>query len=369
MKKKNTSIQTENSATDAAVINTAPREKSSATVRIVKIIIAVVLLVAILYFGFTFEVREGNCVVVLRFGAPRAEITEAGLYFKLPWPFETVVQYENRLQYFEMSYLETLTKDSRNIIFQSYVVWKVEDPLLFHNSVGANGTVANYIDTQVRNATNSVMGMYNLTELVSLDTETIKTDEIQAKIYDAVKENCEKNYGISVVDVSILRLSLPDTPLQSVFEQMRQDRQTDIDTIIAAAKTEANKITSESEADAAEIIAGGINEAAAIKAQTEKEVASIYAQAQAANLELYTFLKELDTLMNSVDCGTVLIVGTDSYPFNILKDYSDMLEGEGDETIIKDLSYILTQLPENDRQALVDGIYSLISEATKGNAQ
>ena len=46
------------------------------------------------------------------------------------------------------------------------------------------------------------------------------------------------NYGISIIDVSILRLSLPDINLQSVFDQMRQDRQTDIDTILAKAEKE-----------------------------------------------------------------------------------------------------------------------------------
>ena len=350
-------------------ISGEPREKSSLGGRVLKVVVALVLVVAIAYFGFTFEVREGSCAVVLRFGAPRAEITESGLYFRLPWPFENVVQYENRMQYLESNAQETVTKDKRNIILSSYIVWQVEEPLLFHNSVGAYGSTETYIDQQVRSATQSVMGTYNLTELVSLDTETIKTAEIQQKIFEKVKENCEKNYGVSIIDVSILRLSLPDINLQSVFDQMRQDRQTDIDTILANADKEANQIRSEAEVKAEEIIAQGTNEAAQIKADTEKAVAQIYAQAQAANLELFTFLKTLDTLAASINSNTVAIFSTDDYPFNALKDYADMLETEGDETIVKDLSYILTQLNEADRNALIDAIGKLLEEAQKGNAQ
>ena len=66
-----------------------------------KILLALLLVVIVVYFGFTCEVREGNSAVILRFGAPRATITDAGLYFKRPWPFETVVTYDSRLQYLE----------------------------------------------------------------------------------------------------------------------------------------------------------------------------------------------------------------------------------------------------------------------------
>ncbi len=350
-------------------ISHEPREKSSFGMRFLKVFVALLLVTAIAYFGFTFEVREGNCAVVLRFGAPRAEITESGLYFRLPWPFENVVQYENRMQYLESNAQETVTKDKRNIILSSYVIWQVEDPLLFHNSVGAYGSTEIYIDQQIRSATQSTMGAYELTELVSLDTEKIKTEEIQQKIFEKVKENCEKNYGISIVDVSILRLSLPDINLQSVFDQMRQDRQTDIDTILANAEKEASRITNEAEVKAEEIIAKGTNEAAQIKADTEKAVAQIYAEAQAANLELFMFLKSLDTLAASVNSGTVAIFSTDDYPFTALRDYSDMLETEDDEIIIQNLSDILAQMNETDRQTLIDAIGKLLEEAAKGNAQ
>lgn len=361
MKKKIEKIENE-----ALSISREPREKSSIGMRFLKVFIALVMVVAITYFGFTFEVREGSCAVVLRFGAPRAEITESGLYFRLPWPFENVVQYENRMQYLESNAQETVTKDKRNIILTSYVVWQVEDPLLFHNSVGAYGSTETYIDQQVRSATQSTLGTYELTELVSLDKETIKTEEIQQKIFEKVKENCEKNYGISIIDVSILRLSLPDINLQSVFDQMRQDRQTDIDTILAEAEKIASQIQNEAEVEAGKIIGEGTNKASEIKAATEKAVADIYAQAQKANLELFEFLKSLDTLAASVNSSTVLYISTDKYPFNALEKYADMLTDEGDETIIKDLNYILTQLNETDRQALIDEIGKLLTEAQKG---
>lgn len=365
-KNKNVQINDINATSENSVAAEQDVRSGKVPMRIMKIFLAAVVVILIAYFGFTCVVREGNCAVILRFGAPRRTVTEAGLYFRLPWPFESVVTYDNRLQYLESNYLETTTKDKRNIILQSYVMWQVSDPLLYHNSVGIQSKVDSYIKDQIFSATNSVMGAYNLSNLVSLETESIKTEEIQNRIFRQVSENCEKNYGISIVDVSILRISLPDTNLESVFDQMKADRQKDIDTILANAERDANKITADADAEAAEIIANGTTAAAEIRAKTEKVVAQIYAEAQAANLELYQFLRNLDTMVASVNSGTVLVVKADTYPFNVLMDYSKMLTDEGNATVINDLTYILTKLPENDRKALIDAIYALMEQAGGG---
>lgn len=332
--------------------------------RYLKIAIAVVAIIVLGFFAFTTQVREGNGAIILRFGAPRKIITDAGLYFKLPWPFESVAKFDGRQQYLESDYLETTTKDNRNIILQSYAVWSVEDPLLYYNSVGSQAKADTYIKDQIFSATNSTMGAYNLSALVSLDKNKLHTDAIQEKIFEQVKENCKKNYGISVTDVNILRISLPDTNLESVFEQMTADRQKEIDTILANAERDANKIIAEADAQAAEIVAKGEISAAEIKAQTEKEVAQIYANAQKANVELYKFLLELDTLIASVNENSIMIVTADSYPFNLLLEYSQMSNlSTSDEVIIEDLNYIMTQLNETDRNAMVSAINTLLLEA------
>lgn len=343
----------------------APAEKKNIIATVVKYATVVLVLAVLFWFGFICQVREGNCAVILRFGAVRQEITEAGIYLKLPWPFENVVSYDARYQYLESNKLETTTKDKRNIILQSYVVWRIEDPVLYHNSVGAQGAADSYIKDQVFSATNSTLGAYELSQLVSLETEKIKLDEIQAQIQQRVQQTCHDSYGIAVSDVNILRLTLPNMNLQSVFSQMTADRQKDIDAIIADAQLKATEITSAATQEAAKIIADGTTEAARINAEAETEVAKIYAQAQAANLELYQFLMKLDTMVASVDESTVLIVKADEYPFNILTEYSQHMTVEGNSTVINDLSYILGQLKEADRKALVDAVSQLIREASK----
>lgn len=356
----------QNAESSEAAVKTEKKKKdkknsSSASFLVLKIVIATVVLLVIAYFGFTFEVRESNAAIVLRFGAPRAEIDEAGLYFKLPWPFETVVNYDNRVQYLESNNHETTTKDKKNIILQSYAVWQIKDPLTYHNTVGSKGTVDSYIKDQIKNATNSVMGTYELSDLISSKNTDLKTEEIQQRIFELVKTTCEANYGISLIDVNILRISYPDANLQAVFANISAERQGVIDKILADANAQVSDIKTSADAEAEKIKGEGITKAAEIRAQTEKEVASIYANAQSANIELYKFLKELDTIVNSVNEGTVLVVDSDSYPFNILLDYSSSVENNSNDKVVEDLTYIIASLRADGKEKEADDLVAAIN--------
>ena len=275
---------------------------------IYKWIIGAVLVVVLAFFGFTAEVREGEYAVITRFGAVRKEVTEAGLYVKLPWPFENVTKYDVRNQYTESDFLETLTQDKRNIIMQSFAVWHVKDPLTYHRTVVGDNAVAElYINQLIVNASNSVLGKYQLVNVVSTKEDELRLAEIETAIFEHVKQHAE-SYGIEVREVSIMKLSLPQENLQSAFEQMRADRQKYIDQISAEGQRQASAITYQADADASDIEAEGKREAAEITAETERLVAQIYADAQAANMELFRFILELDTVMNSVGKDTTLIV-------------------------------------------------------------
>lgn len=343
------------------------KTRSPLGIRIAKYVTAFAVVLVLFWFGCTCEVREGETAVILRFGAVREEITDAGLYFKLPWPFETSVTYDGRVQYLETGDLETMTKDKRNIVVRSFVTWEVADPVLYHNSVGFNSTAEQKLNSQVFNATNSTLGTYNLTNLVSLDQEEIKIDQIQNEIYAAVREVCLENYGIRVTDVSFLLFSLPDATLESVFEQMQAERQKEIDIILANAYLKANDITTEADAEASKIRGEGTTEAAKIRAEAEKAVTEIYNNAYNANIDLYQFLRNLDTLVSSVNSSSVLVVNINKYPFNILLDYSDYMTDEDGDKVIHDLTYILSQLDDTQRQAIIDGVNELIEEAVAKN--
>ena len=262
--------------------------------------------------------HEGEYAVVTRFGAVRSEVTQAGMYLRLPWPFEDVQIQDARKRYLDSGYLETLTHDKKNVIMQTYTIWSIADPLRYYTSVGDTALAETYLSDLVTSAKNGTMGNYDLSALVSLDEEDIKIDEIEAAMLQEVQSHALEQYGIQVHELRLKRVGLPATNVQSVFTQMQADRQKYIDQLLAEGERDAQIIMSESDAEVAAIVAEGREEAAAINAETEREVAEIYASAHSQDPELYEFLQKLAALENSVDEDTVMIITMDTPPFDVL---------------------------------------------------
>jgi len=285
---------------------------------LIKWIFALIVVAIIGFFGFVFKVNEGQCAVVTRFGAARAEITQAGMYFRLPWPFENVTTYDARKQYMDSGYLETLTHDKKNVIMQTNAIWSIGDPLRYYTSVRSTALAEKYLGDLITNSKNGTMGTYDLSSLVSMEEDDIKIAEIEGLMLSDVSAHAWEQYGIQVHDLRIKRLGLPTTNVQSVFSQMQAERQKYIDQLLAEGERDAKIIKSQSDAEAARIIAEGREEAAGINAETEREVAQIYADAHTQDPELYKFLRKLAALEASVDENTVMIVEMDQAPFDVL---------------------------------------------------
>jgi membrane protease subunit HflC len=285
---------------------------------VIKWLFALVVVLIIGFFGFVFKVNEGQCAVVTRFGAVRTQVTQAGMYLRLPWPFEDVQIQDARKRYLDSGYLETLTHDKKNVILQTYAIWSVADPLKYYTSVGDTALAETYLNDLITNAKNGTMGNYDLSTLVSMNEDDIKIAEIEKIMLEEVQPHALEQYGLQIHELRIKRVGLPATNVQSVFAQMQADRQKYIDQLLAEGERDAQIIKSESDAEAAAIVAEGRESAAQINAETEREVASIYASAHSQDPELYEFLQKLTALENSVDENTVMIITMDDPPFDIL---------------------------------------------------
>lgn len=344
------------------------KKKSSIGVQIAKYTTALVVAFVLFWFGFTAVVKEGQTAVILRFGEVRTEASEPGLYFKLPWPFESVVTYDSRTQYLESGRVEVVTADPTNVIVQCYVVWEISDPVLYHNRVGMKQDgAASYIQDQVKAAAGQAIGHHNLSALVSLNDEEIKIDRIQDEIFAQMSDSCRSYYGVTIKDVRIFRLMFPDANLQGVFEDMRVARQTQIEEILSEAYAEAQKINNEANVEAGKIMASGTEEAAKIKKETKQAVADIHAAAYNNGKELYQFLQELDTMVESVNSQSVLFINLNQPPFNVLTKYADTLTYEGDKVLIEDLELILERMTEEERKTLVTGLTEMLKQYSVGS--
>src|SRR5215471_19598608 len=89
---------------------------------------------AILVWLSFFSVRETEFVLVTEFGRPVRTVVNAGLSAK--WPFQTAIYFDRRLRIYNPRPSEFLTRDKKNLVIENYVLWRIQDPNRFVQTVG-----------------------------------------------------------------------------------------------------------------------------------------------------------------------------------------------------------------------------------------
>ena len=163
----------------------------------VTIFILLIVLVLVIYF-ISFQVRETESVLVTTFGEPKREIIKPGLYWKWPPPIEVVHRFDSRLQLYEGIMEETTTKGGEPIIVTSYVLWRIAEPRKFLESVGTIKGAEDHLRSRLREKQNSIIGQHYFSEFVNTDPKKIKFADIERDIFETLKGPMRQEYGIAI---------------------------------------------------------------------------------------------------------------------------------------------------------------------------
>ena len=144
--------------------------------------LATVIVGLLVGYSMCFVVPEGSNAVVTRFGDPQKSIRQAGLFWKWPWPVEQSHGIDVRRRLHNTPFTATLTRDRKNVILLTYVVWRVEDPLAFLQSLGSAEAADLKLDGMVAASKNFHLGRYDLASLVSTVPGHIKIPEIEQAV-------------------------------------------------------------------------------------------------------------------------------------------------------------------------------------------
>jgi len=301
-------------------VDSAMTEKpySSQTLHRLRMMMMLFALLAIGYRATTAIVQEGTAAIVVRMGSPERVLDEPGLYWKLPWPIENIEVVDIRRRSFETQHTEMLTKDKKNVVLVSFVIWSVSDPLKFFQSVGSIEDADAKLNGLVTNAKIGVLGKYDLSALASTEPNALKTVEIESALLEQVQTLSQAQYGIAIQHIGFSRLSLPKENIAAVFKQMRAERKKFAVEFRAKGEEVATEIRSKTDTEVAEIQAKMVEEVATIQGQAEAEAARIYSEAHSKDPDLYRFIRSLDTLENVVGAKSTLILRTDAAPFDVL---------------------------------------------------
>ena len=300
---------------DTALNEEGAQQSSMGRLRLVTVSLA---LLSILYAMVTVKVREGHSELITQFGEPVRVIEQPGLYLKLPWPIQASTAIDRRRRLFETKQTEMLTKDKRNVVLLSFVLWSVEKPLAFYQAVGSMESAEEKLNGLVTNAQIGVLGGYELRALASTDPSTLQVDAIEQALLAKTKAAAREQYGITLHQIGFSRLSLPKQNIRAVFTQMRAERKQYAAEYQAKGEAAAAKIRAQTDLEVATLRAKTTEEVAQITGAAEADAARIYAEAHRQDPELYKFIRSMDTLEEVIGARSSLILRTDSAPFELL---------------------------------------------------
>ena len=289
------------------------------TQRPLRAVVGSLALLAIIFSATGIVVGEGQTALITRFGRPVRAATEPGLHWKLPWPIDSASLLDMRRRVYETGHTEMLTRDKKNIIARTFVVWRIGDPLTFTQAVGAEAGAEAKLDGLLTNAAIGTLGEHDLSALVSTNPGDLQVDQIESEFLAATAPVAFRNYGVTIEQVRLERITLPEENVTAVFEQMSAERRQFAAKFQAEGEREASRIRSEAELEAARIRAKGAEEEAHIRGESAAQVAKIYADAHRTDPDLYRLTRSLDSLDKLVTGNTSLILRTDSEPFSLLQ--------------------------------------------------
>ena len=261
------------------------------------VIIALAGLAVLFAAGMSLTVtRQNEYKLVRQFGKVQRVIDQPGLSLRIPF-IETTATLPKQTLLYDLAPSDVITRDKKTMITDSYVIWKISDPLKFARTL--NSSIENgesRINTAVYNATKNAISSMSQDEVI-----TSRDGELSAMVMDAVDDNMEQ-YGISVMLFETKQLDLPDDNKEAVYERMISERDNIAATYTAEGSSEAKVIRNTTDKEVAIQISEAQKQAEILEAEGEQEYMRILAEAygEEGRTEFYSFVRSLDALRNSM---------------------------------------------------------------------
>ena len=247
--------------------------------------------------GASVTVTQQNEYKLIRqFGKVDRVISSSGISFKIPF-IESTQSLPKETLLYDLAASDVITKDKKTMISDSYVLWKISDPLKFAQTLNSSvESGESRINTAVYNATKNAISSMSQDQVI-----TSRDGELSDMVMEAIGTNMDQ-YGIELLKFETKQLDLPDDNKEAVYERMISERDNIAATYKAEGNSEAKVIRNETDKEVAIQISDAQKQAEILEAEGEQEYMKILAQAygEEDRSEFYSFVRSLDALKTSM---------------------------------------------------------------------
>ena len=263
-----------------------------------------------------FVVDQRRFAIVFALGQVRDVITEPGLHFKLPPPFQNVIYLDKRILTLDTPDADRfITAEKKNILVDAFMKWRITDPRLYYVSFsGDESRARDRLSQIIKAALNDEITKRTVREVISGERGAVMA-AVQQKVVAEAKE-----IGVGIVDVRLKRVDYIDQINNSVYERMRAERVRVANELRSTGAAESEQIRADADRQRTVIIAEAFREAEKIKGDGDAKATAIYADAFGKNPEFAKFYRSLEAYRASFkDRNDVLVMDPNSEFFKYFK--------------------------------------------------
>ena len=279
-----------------------------------------------LFAVFSFQLNQTEVAVVTTFGRP-AQVTEPGLHFRWPYPFQRIYRFDKRIRCFAGGagkLEETTTSDGHNLLVGIYVNFRIADAEKFFKTLENMTQGEEKLNSLMRGYKNAAIGEYRFSQIINTNPKEMKLQQIQSKIQKNLAAET-KDYGLQIIDVGISSINVPKSISEKVADRMIAERKVQSDAYISEGNARAKQIRTEADTSKTIQLADAEAQARTIRAAGDAEAAKYYATFT-QNPELAEFLLKLDSLRKIMKGRTTLVTDYRTAPFDILQQGAEVLK-------------------------------------------
>ena len=280
-----------------------------------QILIGIAVVVVLIALNSFYIVDEREKALRLWFGEVTAEITEPGLYFKVPVLHE-IAKYDDRILPLDTSPLEVTPADDRRLVVDAFARWRISDATQFRRAVGASGIegARNRLERILNAQLREVLGGVDSGAVLSADRVALMN-----QIRDQARAEAN-GLGVQVIDVRIKRADLPVQNLQATYERMRAEREREAADEIARGKEAAQRVRAQADRTVVETTSEAQKQAEIVRGEADATRNGIFATAFGRDPEFFAFYRSLTAYEKSLKGeNSTLVITPDSEFFDYLK--------------------------------------------------
>ncbi len=265
--------------------------------------IAVLALVILAAGAFSmYQVAEWEKAILFRLGAVVKTDVQPGLHFKFPF-VNNVRKFDGRVLTLDVAPERFLTVEKKNVIVDSFVMWRIADAKRFYTAVmGDERHARQRLEQIIKDGMRGQFSKRTVNQVVSGEREAI----MRALTVDVSAQASQ--IGIEIVDVRVKRVDLPSEVSDSVYRRMQAERSRVAKEFRSQGAELAEKIRAGADRKRQVIIANAYRDAEQTRGQGDAKAAEIYADAFNKDKEFYAFFRSLRAYQESFDGSNDLML-------------------------------------------------------------